>query len=69
MKKLGKIINGVYFSPRELECAELLIKGATVSKIAEQLMLSPRTIEFYLNNMKAKVGCKTKTELIEFLLL
>jgi len=65
---LGPKYNGTYFTKREAECMILLLHGKTINKAAIALSLSPRTIEFYLKNMKAKVGCRTKFELIELVL-
>jgi DNA-binding CsgD family transcriptional regulator len=62
---LGPKYEGVYFSRREAECMVQLLKGKTVHKVAEAVHLSPRTIEYYLKNMKAKIGCRTKFELVE----
>jgi DNA-binding CsgD family transcriptional regulator len=62
---LGPKYNGAYFTKREAECMMMLIKGKTINKAAIALRLSPRTVEFYLKNMKAKVRCRTKHELIE----
>lgn len=62
---LGDKYKNVYFTKREAECMVLLLKGKTINKVASELILSPRTIEFYLKNMKNKLGCHTKFELIE----
>lgn len=62
---LGPKYEGVRFSQREAECMVQLLKGKTVYKVAEAVHLSPRTIEYYLKNMKAKLGCRTKFELVE----
>ena len=51
-------------TPRERTCLMQLIKGKTSKQIADSLKLSIRTIESYLNNIKHKLGCKTKSELI-----
>ena len=37
----------------------------TLNEIGKKLNLSPRTIEFYLQNARKKVACGTKTELIK----
>ncbi|CAL7961747.1 hypothetical protein GAMM_250068 [Gammaproteobacteria bacterium] len=42
-----------------------LLKGKTINSIAVLLDLSPRTVEYYIKNMKAKIGCRTKFELID----
>lgn len=51
-------------SKREKECMHYLSQGMTAKKIASILMLSPRTIEFYIENIKKKFNCKNRTELI-----
>lgn len=64
---LGKRYGSVYFTQREAECMVLLLRGKTINKVAEKLGLSPRTVEFYLKNMKIKLGCRTKFELIDLI--
>ena len=58
----------LYLTYREAQCMLLFIHGKTVIKAARCLSLSPRTVEYYLNNMKAKLKCRTKSELIELIL-
>ena len=58
----------LYLTYREAQCMLLFIHGKTVIKAAHCLSLSPRTVEYYLNNMKAKLKCRTKSELIELIL-
>lgn len=55
---------GVYFSRRESECLNLLTLGYTIKRVAETLTLSTRTVEFYIKNMKKKLNCRTRSELI-----
>jgi DNA-binding CsgD family transcriptional regulator len=62
---LGKKQPGKYFTKRETECMVMFLKGRTINRTAETLGLSPRTVEFYLKNMKNKLQCGTKCELIE----
>lgn len=63
--RLGEKFGTVYFTRREAECMVWLLKGKTISRVAMELGLSPRTVEFYLKNMKVKLGCRTKFELVE----
>ena len=61
---LGSKYPGVCFTPREVDCMMGFMLGKTIVQVAKILHLSPRTVEFYLNNMKRKLSCRTKSELI-----
>ncbi len=50
---------------RELECIFYVLRGRTYKRIAKILNISPRTVEEYINNIKSKLCCNTKDELIE----
>jgi DNA-binding CsgD family transcriptional regulator len=65
--KLGEKYGDIYFTRREAECMVWLLKGKTINRVASELKLSPRTVEFYLKNMKAKLRCRTKFELIDLI--
>ena len=55
-------------SKRESECAYYLTRGMTMKLVAKAMGLSPRTVEFYIENMKDKLCCNTKPDLIAKLL-
>ncbi len=57
--------NFVKLSPQEWHCLSLITRHLTAPEIAEKLNLSVRTIETHLNNLKNKLGCYRKTELLE----
>lgn len=61
---IGTNENPFCLSPRELECLFLTLRSMTAKQIAEQLGLSKRSVEFYIDNIKNKMGCTTKSELI-----
>ena len=61
---LGEEYRNIYFTGREAEVMVQLMQGKTLNAAADNLDLSPRTIEFYVKNMKAKLACRTKSELI-----
>jgi DNA-binding CsgD family transcriptional regulator len=52
-------------SPREMECLFYLLRGKSNKQIAVVLDLSPRTVESYIDQVKAKMRCNTRSELIE----
>jgi DNA-binding CsgD family transcriptional regulator len=52
-------------SKREKQCLYYVVKGYSANAIATMFKLSKRTIEYYIDNVKTKLGCLTKTELIE----
>ena len=63
--ELGSQYGKIYFTKREAECMMWLLRGKTINSVAALLKLSPRTVEYYVKNMKTKVGCRTKFELID----
>ncbi len=55
----------ITISRRELQCIIELIKGNHAGKIAENLKLKQKTIEYYLENLKNKLGATSKASLIQ----
>ena len=51
-------------SQRQLQCAHLLLQGQSGKEMAASLNLSVRTVESYLENMKIKLACRNKADLI-----
>lgn len=49
---------------RQLEIAKHVITGQTARQIAHCLGLSARTVETHIDNMKSRLGCANKTELL-----
>lgn len=49
---------------REVQCAELLIKGLSIKSIASKLDLSHRTIEKHVEHLKNKFACSSKEKLL-----
>jgi DNA-binding CsgD family transcriptional regulator len=52
-------------SSRESECLFFLLRGKSATEIASIINLSKRTIEEYIVNVKKKMQCNTRSELIE----
>lgn len=52
-------------SERQAECLFLLLRGKSSKVIAKTLGISFRTVEGYINEIKIKMGCETKSQIIE----
>jgi DNA-binding CsgD family transcriptional regulator len=53
-------------TPREIQITRMVSAGATNREIAAQLFLSPRTIDYYLHKIFAKLGVRSRTELARY---
>jgi DNA-binding NarL/FixJ family response regulator len=53
-------------SDRELQVLEMIGRGVTTRQIAEKLFLSPKTIESYRENLKAKLHLDNSAELTRY---
>ena len=51
-------------TPRQLEIARHVVAGRTAREISECLHLSRRTVETHVDNMKSKLGCMNRAELV-----
>lgn len=49
---------------REKECVYYLTRGLTFLEIAKKMLISARTVESHVINIKAKLGVKSRSELI-----
>lgn len=57
-----------YLTQREAECIfYYVMKSYSARIVALKLGLSKRTIEFYLGNIKKKLGCSNKAHLISYI--
>ena len=54
---------GLGLTEREHEIAGLVAAGRTNREVAEQLVLSTRTIEAHLRNIYGKLGVRSRVEL------
>lgn len=50
---------------REFEVFELIGRGSTTRQIADQLRISIHTVETHRDNIRAKLGLKNGTELVQ----
>jgi len=64
MYKIDDRFPGIYFTAREAQTMYLLLDGSTMQAVGERLGLSARTVEFYVKNMRVKLGLRTKRDLV-----
>jgi DNA-binding CsgD family transcriptional regulator len=57
-----------YLSCREEQCVSWVSLGKTLYEISVSLNLSVRTIEFYIKNIKSKLRCHTREQLLKMIL-
>lgn len=50
---------------QQASCLYYLVRGMTMKQIAATLNLAPKTVEHYLDAVKIKLNCFTRSELIE----
>jgi DNA-binding CsgD family transcriptional regulator len=56
----------VSLTPREVETLKWVMRGKTIVKVAEVMAISPRTVEYYFLTIKRKMGCRTKSSLMNW---
>ena len=54
--------DGAGLSRRELEVVRLVAVGRTNREIAQELFLSPRTVDMHVRNMLRKLDCRSRVE-------
>lgn len=74
IKKLGASLSSLdptiaidKLTKRERECCLHLLDGKMAFQIAQTLGINTRTVFFYIDNVKNKLGCDSKSELISML--
>ena len=50
-------------TPQEHQVAKFVSQGLSNREVGAQLFLSPRTVDFHLRNVFAKLGISSRTEL------
>ncbi len=54
----------IQLSHREQECVSFISRGMTAKQIGKALNISNRTVETYLENVKRKLCCSNRAELL-----
>lgn len=59
----------IHFTKREFECLRRYARGSAAKVIAYDLGISPRTVECHIDNIKRKLGCHSKSQLLHLIFL
>ena len=62
-RRRGKTRDYTALTPQELAVTRLVVSGMTNREVAEELMLSTKTVEFHLGHVYAKLGIRTRSDL------
>jgi DNA-binding response OmpR family regulator len=65
MRRSAAARREVSLTKRETQVIEMFSSGATPSEIGESLFISPKTVETHLENIRGKVGARSRSEAIE----
>ncbi len=62
--KIKRLQEQYSLSGREVQCLELILQNKITKQIANFLNLTTRTAETYIENLKKKLDCHTKNEMV-----
>ena len=65
MKASGKQ-SGAALSPRQREMLKLLAEGQSAKEIANEMHISPKTVEFHKASVMMRLGVRTSADLIRY---
>ena len=57
----GRMSHRAGLTAREIEVLQLVAQGLTDAQVAEQLVISPRTVNFHLTSIYGKIGVTSRT--------
>jgi DNA-binding CsgD family transcriptional regulator len=61
----GRPTHGGVLTPTERRVAELAVAGLSNKEIARTLVVTVNTVEFHLRNTYAKLGVRSRVQLVE----
>lgn len=61
------VINGVNFTPREIDVIACILNARRTSQIASILLISRRTVTTHFRNIMQKLGCSSQEVIINFI--
>lgn len=62
-----EVINGVKFTPREIDVISCVVNGRSTKTIPLLLSIAQKTVSVHLENIRAKSGCTSRESIIDFI--
>lgn len=62
---LGKSFGNKHLTKREIDVLKYVVLGYTAKRIGQCLQISFRTVETYIEILKAKLDCNSKADIME----
>jgi len=67
LKEIKSDISNPYsLSPKQIECLRHIVRGKTYRQTGIDMGISKRTVESYVEEIKKKMACKSKSKIINF---
>lgn len=60
-------INGIKFTPREIDIMACLFGRSSAKKVASSLDISPKTVENHIRNIMQKLECNSRDQILDFM--
>lgn len=64
-RRAAQRIEGAGLTKRQMEVLGLVAEGLTNREIADELVLSPRTVEMHVSNILSRMDCRSRTEAVK----
>ena len=61
----GFVVSGVYLTNREMDVLACVCCGYTLNNTADLLKICETTVRYYIDNIKEKADCHSKTAVIK----
>lgn len=62
-----KLINGISFTPREMEVIACVLSGRAAKRISALLSISPKTVKNHIRNIMLKLDCSSQESIRDFI--
>ncbi len=61
-----KDVGGVKFTPRQIQIISFVLAGKPTKTMAQLLSISPKSVDFHLDQVMKKIGCHSRSQISSF---